>query len=260
MQPCCKAKKNGAKWIYISIFAAETDNERNTMRIGVIVAMDKEFNQLKTLIADAKTETKGRKEFTTGLIGCNEVVFAQCGIGKVNSAVGAVELISNYSPDLVISTGVAGGADTGLNVTEVVASTECAYHDAYCGDECEYGQILGMPARFKTPDDLVSKAMAINGKEALPKVHKGLIVSGEWFVDTKEKMRDILDHFPAATAVDMESCSIAQTCHTYGVPFISFRIISDVPLKDTKAQQYYDFWATMADGSFGVTKAFLESL
>ena len=73
-------------------------------------------------------------------------------------------------------------------------------------------------------------------------------------------MRGILGHFPGATAVDMESCSIAQTCHVYGVPFISFRIISDVPLKDTKAQQYYDFWATMADGSFGVTKAFLESL
>ena len=37
-------------------------------------------------------------------------------------------------------------------------------------------------------------------------------------------------------------------------------IISDVPLKDTKAQQYFDFWAKMAEGSFNVTKAFLESL
>ena len=33
-----------------------------------------------------------------------------------------------------------------------------------------------------------------------------------------------------------------------------------VPLKDTKAQQYFDFWAKMAEGSFNVTKAFLESL
>ena len=30
-----------------------------------------------------------------------------------------------------------------------------------------------------------------------------------------------------------------QTCHIYKTPFISFRIISDVPLKDTKAQQYF---------------------
>ena len=27
-------------------------------------------------------------------------------------------------------------------------------------------------------------------------------------------------------AVDMESCSIAQTCHIYNTPFVSFRIIS----------------------------------
>ena len=77
---------------------------------------------------------------------------------------------------------------------------------------------------------------------------------------SKEKMRSILEHFPQAMAVDMESCSIAQTCHIYKTPFISFRIISDVPLKDTKAQQYFDFWAKMAEGSFNVTKAFLESL
>ncbi len=93
-----------------------------------------------------------------------------------------------------------------------------------------------------------------------PKIHAGQIVSGEWFVDSKEKMRSILEHFPHAMAVDMESCSIAQTCHIYKTPFISFRIISDVPLKDTKAQQYFDFWAKMAEGSFNVTKAFLEKL
>lgn len=50
-------------------------------------------------------------------------------------------MIDNYHPDLVISSGVAGGADTNLNVTEVVVATECVYHDAYCGDECEFGQI-----------------------------------------------------------------------------------------------------------------------
>ena len=58
----------------------------------------------------------------------------------------------------------------------------------------------------------------------------------------------------------MESCSIAQTCHIYGVPFISFRIISDIPLKDEKASQYFDFWARLAEGSFNVTHKFLALL
>ena len=89
---------------------------------------------------------------------------------------------------------------------------------------------------------------------------KGLVVSGEWFVDSRAKMRDIVSHFPEAMAVDMESCSIAQTCHIYKVPFVSFRIVSDVPLRDNKAQMYFDFWARMADGSFQVTKHFLEAI
>lgn len=224
--------------------------------------MDKEFAQLQTLLANQRVEVRNGRNFVIGNIGANEIVMSQCGIGKVNSAIGATWMIDNFHPELVVSSGVAGGADVNLNVTEVVVSTECVYHDAYCGDECAYGQILGMPAAFKTPSEFVAKALAINnipgGKN--PHVNAGQIVSGEWFVDSKEKMREILGHFPGATAVDMESCSIAQTCHIYGVPFISFRIISDVPLKDTKAQQYYDFWATMAEGSFNVTKAFLESL
>lgn len=232
------------------------------MRIGLIVAMDKEFAQLRALLADERTENRAGRLFAIGTIGSNEVVMMQCGIGKVNSAIGAVEMIDGFRPDLVISSGVAGGADVSLEVTEVVVSTECVYHDAYCGSECEFGQILGMPARFASPNDYVSKALALNEIEGadLPRVHSGLIVSGEWFVDSKDKMREILAHFPEAKAVDMESCSIAQTCHVYGVPFVSFRIISDVPLKDEKARQYYDFWATMANGSFNVTKAFLQSI
>ena len=73
-------------------------------------------------------------------------------------------------------------------------------------------------------------------------------------------MQQILDNFPTAMAVDMESCSIAQPCHIYNTPFVSFRIISDIPLKDHKAQMYYDFWERMAEGSFEVTKAFLERI
>lgn len=225
------------------------------MKIGIIVAMDKEFAQLKTLLDDSRTERHNHKDFVIGEIGNNEIIMQQCGIGKVNSTIGAVEMIDNYHPDLVISTGVAGGASIELNPLDIVVASECVYHDAYCGDEVEFGQIMGMPARFKAPNEFIEKA-----KETEPNIHIGLTVSGEWFVNSKEKMQEILNHFPNAMAVDMESCSIAQTCHIYKTPFISFRIISDVPLKDNKAQMYFDFWNKMAEGSFNATKRFLEAL
>lgn len=221
--------------------------------------MDKEFAQLKTLLDDTGTERHNHKDFVIGHIGEHQVILQQCGIGKVNSAIGTVEMIDHYHPDLIVSTGVAGGADISLNPLDVVVAKECVYHDAYCGQEAEFGQIIGMPTRYKTSDELVKKALSLNAKDGVC-VKAGLTVSGEWFVDSKEKMQSILNSFPEAMAVDMESCSIAQTCHIYKTPFISFRIISDVPLKDHKAAQYFDFWNRMAEGSFNVTKAFLHIL
>lgn len=224
--------------------------------------MDKEFAQLKTLLSEAHVESHNFKDFVIGKIGDTEIIMQQCGIGKVNSAIGAVEMIDCYHPDLVISTGCAGGADTSLNPLDVVVASECVYHDVYCGDNAQFGQVLGLPARYEAPKELVKEALACGGTQdptLQNKIVSGLTVSGDWFVDSREKMQSILEHFSDATAVDMESCSIAQVCHVYNTPFISFRVISDVPLKDSHASQYFDFWDKAAEGSFDVVRAFLES-
>lgn len=224
--------------------------------------MDKEFRRISELLSNMKVETDGNRKFTTGRLGDSEIVMHQCGIGKVNAAIGTTELIRRYAPQLVISTGCAGGGQTSMEVQDVVVSTELAYHDVYCGEaigKTVYGQVQGMPARFKSPSELVEKALSLNGK-VTPTIHSGLFVTGDWFVDSQKKMRSIVSLFPEAVAVDMESAAIAQTCHVFGVDFISFRVISDIPLKDNKASQYHNFWDTVADNSFETTRRFLEKI
>lgn len=228
------------------------------MRIAIIVAMDKEFIRIKELLEQVEETAIGGRSYTSGRLGNNELVLHQCGIGKVNAAIGVTELIWLFNPDLVVSTGCAGGASDKLEVTDVVVSRQLAYHDVYCGcalGETVYGQVQGMPARYTTPREIVEKALACGER-----IHEGLIVTGDWFVDDREKMRSIIRLFPEAMAVDMESAAIAQTCHVFGIPFVSFRVISDIPLKDTKASQYHDFWAHVADTSFATTRRFLEQL
>ena len=228
------------------------------MRIAIIVAMDKEFIRIKELLEQVEETAIGGRSYTSGRLGNNELVLHQCGIGKVNAAIGVTELIRLFNPDLVVSTGCAGGASDKLEVTDVVVSSQLAYHDVYCGcalGETVYGQVQGMPARYTTPREIVEKALACGER-----IHEGLIVTGDWFVDDREKMRSIIRLFPEAMAVDMESAAIAQTCHVFGIPFVSFRVISDIPLKDTKASQYHDFWAHVADTSFATTRRFLEQL
>ena len=203
--------------------------------------MDKEFAQLQKVFGND-----------------SNIVLQKCGIGKVNAAIGATMMIEKHHPDVIISSGCAGGADPSLNVGDVVVAMETTYHDAYCGDNCAYGQIMGMPKRYELADKLIAIVQQFGSD--CHAITMGLTVSGDWFVDSREKMREIMQHFPEAKAVDMESCSIAQVCYTFGVPFVSFRIISDVPLKDHKAEMYFDFWDRLADGSFEVTHRFVERL
>ena len=140
---------------------------------------------------------------------------------------------------------------------EVVASSHIVYHDVWCGEGNAYGQIQGMPAIFEGNKTLLDCAMALDTETP---IHGGLICSGDKFITDREELNVIKGNFPEGLAVDMESGAIAQVCHIYQVPFISFRIISDTPGAENHWEQYTNFWGEMADRSFGVTKAFLESL
>ena len=102
------------------------------MKIGMIVAMDKELKQLRPLFPE------------------NKVILQKSGIGKVNAAIQTVEMIRQYKPDVIISSGCAGGNGDDVNVQDVVVSSELAYHDVYCGTAIDsttvYGQVQGLPS------------------------------------------------------------------------------------------------------------------
>jgi adenosylhomocysteine nucleosidase len=216
------------------------------MKIGVIVAMERELQQLRQVFKDSN------------------VIIEKCGIGKVNAALGVAQMISEYHPDCIISSGCAGGNGMNVNVRDLVVSTQLAYHDVYCGKaedgSLQYGQVQGLPARFEADPYLLQKSRELKVENNEYIIHHGLIVTGDWFVDSKEKMQSIVDLFPEAIAVDMESAAIAHACHKSGVPFISFRVVSDMPLRDNHASQYHDFWSKVAQQSFDMTRAFVESL
>lgn len=232
------------------------------MVLGILTAMTSEHDQLAALLENRATEQHGLFEYTMGSLAGNKIVLRQCGIGKVNSALGAAELIKAFQPDCIISTGVAGGIDKCLDVMDVVVSSQIVYHDVWCGMGCDYGQVQGLPTFFQGEWSLVETALRLNEQESnKTKIHAGLICTGDQFITNREELDKIKGHFPAGLAVDMESASIAQACYIYKVPFVSFRIISDTPgATENHADQWENFWKEIADRSFGVTKAFLENI
>jgi adenosylhomocysteine nucleosidase len=229
------------------------------MTLGILTAMQSEHDLLASLLENKHTKQINNFSYLHGTLGTHEVILLQCGIGKVNAAIGTVELIKNYAPSYIVSTGVAGGIDTCLSVMDVVVSEQTVYHDVWCGMGCDQGQIQGFPTFFQAAPNLVKAALSLNNTQTT-KIHSGLICTGDQFITSRTELDTIKTNFPQGLAVDMESCAIAHTCHIYGVPFVSFRIISDTPGVDEHIQQYEDFWGEMASRSFQVTKHFLEAI
>ncbi|MBP5377790.1 MAG: 5'-methylthioadenosine/adenosylhomocysteine nucleosidase [Bacteroidaceae bacterium] len=230
------------------------------MKIGILTAMNVEYKQLVRLMENKAEIRSGIYTYTLGNIAGNDIILLQCGIGKVNAAIGTAELIKTFSPQCIISTGVAGGIDTSLSIMDVVVSRQICYHDVWCGMGCEYGQIQGMPTFFNGNPRLIEKALQLNDLQQTTKIHAGLICTGDQFISDQAELRKIKDHFPAGLACDMESAAIAQTCYLFQKPFVSFRIISDTPGADNHADQWTDFWEEMAQRSFAITLAYLNNL
>ena len=230
------------------------------MTIGVISAMDSEHRQLVERLQEKKVADYGHLHYVEGLLGGNHVILTQCGIGKVNAAVGATELIRRFAPDCIISTGVAGGIDACLKGMDVGVSERLVYHDVWCGEGNEYGQVQGLPAAYEGCASLLEHALSLNNAGPESRICKGLICTGDRFITDRAELGAIKHRFPAGLAVDMESAAIAQVCHLYGIPFLSFRIISDTPGVEDHSAQYADFWGTMAERSFLSTWAFLSTL
>ena len=227
------------------------------MTIGIINAMHKEHEQLAGLLQNARTESEGNFHFVRGTLNGHELVLMESGIGKVNAAIGGVELIRRYHPNALINTGVAGGIDAKLQVMDVVAGSRVAYHDVDCGPETEPGQVQGLPLYYEADPELLKAATRL---QTATRIHQGLICSGDQFITSHEQLAAIKTRFADGLAVDMESGALAQVCRIYGVPFLSFRIISDTPGADNHFEQYNNFWGEMADRSFGVTQALLHEI
>ena len=140
--------------------------------------MDSEHRRLVERLQDKNTSGDGSFRYVEGTLGGNHVILTQCGIGKVSAAVGASELIRRFSPDCIVSTGVAGGIDACLKVTDVVASQRLVYHDVWCGDGNEYGQVQGFPASYEGCSSLLRHALSLNEAGMESRIHSGLVCTG----------------------------------------------------------------------------------
>lgn len=208
------------------------------MKYGIICAMEEEIKSLVAQLEDKKQDTIGGIDFYSGTINGKEVVLTRSGIGKVQAGVTTGLLIANYKVDAVINSGSAGGIGEGLHVGDVVLSTDAAYHDA---DATAFGykpgQLPQQPQIYTADKDLL-EAISKAAKESNLVAKEGLIVTGDQFVSSSEKIAEIKEIYPDALSCEMEGAAIAQVAYQFSVPFLIIRAMSDVG--DEDAGQSFD--------------------
>ena len=108
-------RKVTEKWTKHTIFAREI-NDKNFMKLGIITAMSEEHAQIAALLEQREDILVDGRTYTTGKLAQHDIVLMQCGIGKVNAAIGATQLIARFSPEAIVNSGCAGGIDAQLGV------------------------------------------------------------------------------------------------------------------------------------------------
>lgn len=157
------------------------------------------------------------------------ILVVKTGVGLVQTACTLSWVLSAYTPQIVISTGAAGGLGTDIEVGDIVVGNRYMYTNAD-GTAFGYtfGQVPGQPEFFEGDPNMLHLA---------PEEAKiGLVLSSDSFV-TATTLPDTPKRFPGVLSTDMESTAAAQVCANWGVPFISVRCISDLCSVDS-AQVY----------------------
>lgn len=152
--------------------------------IAVIAAEEQELAGLEEFLDGAsRIEGAAGCSYLTGEAGCCRVVAMRCGIGKVNAAIGTQAMIDAYHPRVLINIGAAGGLDAGLEVYDVVISTDAVQHDM---DVTALGYAPGVvpdqkESYFQADPGLIREAREAGEAEGL-RVFEGRIASGDLFV------------------------------------------------------------------------------
>ena len=233
--------------------------------IGIIGAMDSELETLLAAMTEKKQETLYGLTFTTGTLDGCAVVLVKAGIGKVNAARCTQLLIDRFSPSAIVNTGIAGGLAPGLSVGDVVVATGVLQHDF---DVTAFGHAKGYlctggddtAATVFPADEALSGCFAAAAQAILGEghVHRGLIATGDQFINRGEVRQRIHERF-GAKAVEMEGGAVAQACYMHGVPCGVLRSISD-GANGQSDMDYPTFTALAASHSQQVVERLLTAL
>jgi adenosylhomocysteine nucleosidase len=246
--------------------------------LGIMAALPQELGELVSSMrtsGELRTVTLGQREYHVGTAFDVPCVVTLARIGKVAAAATASALIHVFGVDAILFTGVAGGVRADVRVGDIVVGDTLVQHDldasplfprfevpllgmAHFAGDAGLGDALAAACEAFLADE--SSVLQARFGVQPPRLHRGLIASGDQFIASHEAVNALRLALPDALAVEMEGAALAQVCHEHGVRCAVVRTISDSA--DAEApESFLDFLHALGGTySTGILKRFLMAM
>ena len=197
------------------------------MKIGVLTAMTSEFEQLAAMLDGVVKCEKNNIEYLVGCVGENEIVLRQCGIGKVNAALGAQILVSKFDVKKLLNFGVAGS----LNKTTEL----CSVYQISAATQFDFDLVQLNGTKIGTLNEYEESYLSLNLLPA--QFPKRKLATADRFNDSIDDYKLLTEELNADIR-DMEGGAVVQAAYAAQLPVYAIKAISDVAGSGSTTEQY----------------------
>lgn len=195
--------------------------------IGIVIAMESEAEILLRDAEIIRTLTISGKSIYIGKAYGKEFALCQCGVGKVNAALGAQLLISKFDVKSLVNFGVAGGLNSSTKL--------CAVYQISAAVQFDFDLVQLNGTKIGTLNEYTENYLYLNGFKA--KYEKKKLATADRFNDSEADYA-LLSKELYADIRDMEGGAIVQAAYCAQLPVYSFKAISDVAGSGSTTDQY----------------------
>ena len=195
--------------------------------MGVIIAMECEADILLRDMEVKVRKTYCGKTVYEGSVYGRDVVLIVCGVGKVNAACGAQMAIDLYHARVLVNFGVAGGIGESTEIAGVYQIEKAVQYDF---------DLAGLNGtKIGTLNEFTENYLPLS---VLPDVLPlRLLATADRFNDDKDDYL-LIKEYMQSDIRDMEGGAIAQVAVHAGVPYYSWKAISDKAGNTSSFEQY----------------------
>lgn len=214
-------------------------------------AMDSEICHLLHSLDNYHEEDLFGFSFFIGTHQNYPVIVSKTYQGMTNAAAATMLAIEHFSPALIINQGICGGHSPALHRGDILLGKEIMnYSNLKIGKTDSSNPLRGCesigcevfspasPATsskkatcFYSHPALLAIAQSCPHPVAPGHIMTGKIASADAWMDRKDLI-SLMNKTFGTCGEDMETASVAQLCHCFGIPFLSIRMLSNTRVHD----------------------------